>query len=366
MGKPPSAFEVSPARVRVKRGPRADGRWYWRADRPDGHGGRIDVWTGWGTKEEAAEAIRAKLGEVEPEPEAVEEIVTVGDLLDCWLGAIRLERTDERDRTRMAIEGAVLRLVASDLRRARVQTVARAELVEHVNAALGDGYGGATIARDLKYLRQAWRWGQELIPPQVPLRRLPSVRIEAKPVYTRFTPEASEVGGLLERVPPAVRRAVVLLAATGARIGEVLGLTWDRVGLDGSWLIVDGKTGERRVEVHPVIADELRRWGRGEPGELVVGVSGNTVRKHLARRSEQLKLGRVSPNSLRRHVVDALYEAAGADPKAAGSQVGHSAQTALTNYRQVRSKQRRAVVESAELGVVVAFERPGDRSEEVG
>lgn len=363
MPRRPAAFEVAPARVRVRRGPNERGQWYWRADRPDGRGGRIDVWLGWGTKDEAASAVRAKLDEIEPEPEV--EIVTVGDLLDCWLGSIRLEREDERDRTRLAIEGAVARLLEGPLPHCRVATVARAELAAHVSVSRAAGRAGSTIERDLKYLRQAWRWGQELIPPQVPLRRLPTVRIEVEPVYTRYTPTAEEVAALLDGVSPGVRRALVVIGATGCRISEALTLTWDRVRLDGSGLLVDGKTGERWVEVHSVVAAEIRRWGRGEPGELVAGVSAGSVRKGLVRRSGELVIGRCSPNSLRRHVVDALYESAGADPAAAGTQLGHSEQTALSHYRTVRPARRRQVVESAELGVVLAF-RGDDADEEVG
>lgn len=349
----PSPFEVSPARVRIKRGPREDGRWYWRADRPDGHGGRIDVWQGWGTKEEAADEVRRRLDDAPPEPEV--DIVTVGDLLDCWLGAIRQERREPKDRTRLAIEGAVLRLLGSELKHARIDRVARAELVAHVLASESDDYAGATIARDLKYLRQAWKWGQELIPPQVPLRRLPSVRVSAERVYTSYTPTAQEVVGLLQGVSPGVRRGLILIAATGCRIGEATSLTWDRVRLDCSAVLVHGKTGERWVEVHSVVAGELRRWERGGPGARVVGVSGQSIREGLAKRSASLGIGRCSPNSLRRHVVDALYESADADPKAAGSQLGHSEQTALTHYRQVRADRRRQVVESAHLGVILAF-----------
>jgi integrase len=97
----------------------------------------------------------------------------------------------------------------------------------------------------------------------------------------------------------------------------------------------------------------------------VVGVSQNRVRLALARRSEELGIGRCSPNSLRRHVVDALYESAGADPKAAGAQLGHSEQTAITHYRQVSEDRKREVVEGSALGVVLAF--PSTRKlEEVG
>lgn len=367
MPKRPAAFEVSPARVRVKRGPDKTGRWYWRADRPDGRGGRIDVWTGWGTKAEAAEAVRAALADPEA-ADAAAEIETIGDLLDCWLASVRRERRDAADRTRIAIETAIGRLLRHGLRDAPIQGFGREALIDYVNARRDDGSAGSTIQRDLKYLRQAWRWGQELDPPEVPLRRLPSIplqRQDRKPAYTRYTPTAADVAGLLQGVPDRPRRALILMAATGCRIGEALGLTWGSVALDARRLVVDGKTGERVLDVPDVVAAEIRTWERGRPEEPVVGVSSNTIRKHLARRSRELGIGRCSPNSLRRHVVDALYLAAAADPKAAAVQLGHSEATAFEHYRTVRDEQRRRVVESAELGVAIDLaQRLAQRSQE--
>jgi integrase len=347
--------------VRVRRGPDRDGRWYWRADRPDGRGGRVDVWLGWGTKEEAADAVRAKLSEA-PAPDAGPEIDRVGDLLDCWLASVQAT-IREGTRTRLAIEGAVKRLVEHGPADHPARSLGREGLALYAFAAEAAGYSSGTIARDLKYLRQAWRWAQELDPPQVPLRRLPSFRVKVTPTTTRYTPSAREVAQLLVGVSPPVRRGLILLAATGCRIGEIDSLTWDRVALDGATLDVDGKTGPRRVIVPGPVAAEIRRWERGTG--RVVGVSQNRVRLALARRSEELGIGRCSPNSLRRHVVDALYESAGADPKAAGAQLGHSEQTAITHYRQVSEDRKREVVEGSALGVVLAF--PSTRKlEEVG
>jgi integrase len=362
MAKRPDAFEVSPARVRVKRGPDAEGRWYWRADRPDGRGGRVDVWTGWATKAEAAAAVRANL-DARPEQRGA-EIETVGDLLDCWLGSVRVERPDAADRTRLAIESAVVRLLAYGLADLHLRALNREAMAAHVRASRDAKRAGGTVQRDLTYLRQAWRWGQELDPAPVPLRALPRVRVDTAPVYTRYTPTADEVRGLLDGVAPRFRPGLILLAATGCRIGEVMSLTWGRVTLDCRSLLVDGKTGERRVEVHSVVAAEIARWPRGAADDRVVTVSDQAIREALVRRSTAMGIGRCSPNSLRRHVVDALYESAQGDPKAAGSQLGHSPLTAITHYRTVREAKRRAVVEGADLGVVLVF--PVQRDEEAG
>lgn len=56
----------------------------------------------------------------------------------------------------------------------------------------------------------------------------------------------------MDGVSEHVRRALVLLASTGCRVSEILNLTWAQVPLGGDRLRVDGKTGERWVELHPM------------------------------------------------------------------------------------------------------------------
>jgi len=356
MARRPSGFQVDHARVDVLRGPRDDGRWYWRARVADGAGKRPIVWSGWATRDEAGAAVRVALDETAP---AHEELRTVRDLLECWVAA-QQSRRDVSDLTRKTCQVAGNRLVSHGLAEVRLDTLDRRAIERHRDEALRAGESGATVTRDLKYLRQAWTWAVEsgLIPNRV----LPRVRIErVRPVYSRFTPDTDQVAQLLDGVSERVRRALVLLASTGCRVSEILLLTWARVPLDASRLRVDGKTGERWVELHPAVSAELRTWERAAPTQRVIGISSNTVRKALARRSAELGLPKVSPNGLRRHVVDALYRTGRID--AAASQLGHSAATALSVYRQVTERDRRAAVESADLGAVVRLERSQGRSQ---
>lgn len=148
-----------------------DGRWRWRADRADGEGGRIHVWHGWATRDEAGEIVRGLLAESTPQPAG--EIETVRDLLECWIGAVRARR-DVSPRTRLSCEGAARRLLEHGLGTARVEILGRREIERHRDAALGDGAGGATVARDLKYLRQAHRWAMEA--GEIPARLLSTRR----------------------------------------------------------------------------------------------------------------------------------------------------------------------------------------------
>lgn len=245
-------------RLRVHRGPRADGRWYWRADTAQGKR-RATVWSGWGTPDEAEAATMAALRADGAAPRhEVEQVRSVLDLLDCWV-ASQEERRDVSPMTSRNSRAAAARL-AGVIGGVRVAEVDR-RVVERYRDRSGDS--GATIARDLKYLRQAWRWGREV---GAVVGELPSVRVQRRePVRTRYTPTRPEVAALLERVTArsaAGRRGLVLLAATGARPGELVRLRWSEVAGDCSWLEVTGKTGARRVDLHPGIAAELRAWTR--------------------------------------------------------------------------------------------------------
>ena len=344
MPRRPKPFAVNRVRVHAIRYRASDGRWYWRATAADGRGGRVDVWMGWATRDEAGEAVLATLtGRDNPEGPG-----TVERLLECWTGA-REERRDLRPRTIQSAEEAARRLVTYGLADVAVERVDRRALEGHRDRALAAGVAPATVQRDLKHLRTAWRWAMEI--EGGPSRMLPRVRVHrVTPVRSRYTPTADEVGLLLEGVTPAVYRGLVLLAATGARVGEIVGLTWSGVPLDCTRIHVEGKTGPRWVTLPAAVGAEIRSWERGAPDERVVGVTSQRIGVVLAERSAELGLPRVTPTAIRRHVVDALYRTGRID--AAGAQLGHSPQTALTHYRRVTEEDRAAAVAAADLGVV--------------
>ncbi len=340
--KRPTPFAVGRVRVRVHSGPREDGRWRWRADRQAGPT-REHVWLGWGTRDEAEAAVIQVLAQVGDPQADLQAVSTVHDLLDCWVRS-QEDRSDVSAFTRSACRLAAARLsgVIGDVRVDRVDR----RVLERYRDRSGDA--GATVARGLKYLRQAWRWGREL--GVVPAVDLPSVRVARQdPVRTRYTPTRAEVASILGRVSPLVRMALVLLSTTGARVSEITTLRWRTVTPDCGSIRVDGKTGPRDVALHPSVSRELARWGEGRRRDdaLVVEVSPQQIGRVLAQHSPAH--GRISPNGLRRHVVDVLYGSAG--PDVAAQQLGHSAHTAMAIYRQVTEGDRRKAVVRAGLGV---------------
>lgn len=394
--KKPANVEVHPVHARVIRGPRADGCWYWQARICKGEkGGARVICSVWKLKDEIGPyliALIAEKGLDKPaEDESPAEIRTVQDLLEAWLGS----RTDAKDlsaATQRAAKASAARLVGpkearTPLAPVLVTALDRSHLERYRDTTTG---AESTIARDLKTLRSAWKWGRDL--GHAPNHGLPSLARagktkKPKPVYTRFTPSEAEVAAILARLAHRkwVQKAVLLLYATGARIGEVATLQWGAIApysrahvlRDGrrlvdldddervNWeardcasIVVDGKTGPREIPLHPAVQAQVQSWRPkdADTTALIFGVSSNSVTTRvqaaLADTAEALKMPRLSPNGLRRAAERALYRTREID--IAASLMGHSPETAMSIYRQVTDGERHRVVRAAGLGIPTA------------
>lgn len=170
--------------------------------------------------------------------------------------------------------------------------------------------------------------------------------------------EVARVVACLRR--PWAALVVRVLAATGARIGEVAGLRWRDVDLVEQVLHIpaEGKTGARDVPLGRwVVADLRRAQGEAGPDDLVFGASARTIRGHLpgllAAACEEAGVAHFSPHCLRRAAVDA-YARARVDPASAAASLGHSIDTMLRLYREVGLDDQRAAVELVRLGEIPA------------
>ncbi len=359
----PRPFAVGKVRVRVHSGPRKDGRYRWRADKQDGET-RIHIWSGWGSEEEATQEVIEQLAKRGERWTTVEDIKTVYDLLDVWVADV--QGADRSAYTSTARKGCAERVGKSELGGVLLTRVDQGAVDRYRRST---AYSRATIARDLKALRAAWVWGQGR--DLVPLRPLPSTRVEVKPsdrVYSRYTPSVLEVAAVHEHLAsrlPWAARAVRLLWATGCRPGEIARLTWQETDLamwsDGraeGVLTVNGKTGERRVPLHPDVVSEMRGWPRAR--NTVVGASPNTViarlHVHITNACKALGQPRWSPYGLRRAAVQQLYRS-GVEPSTAAAMLGHSPATAMQHYRQVVETDMAEAVLRSGLG---ALPKAGD------
>lgn len=350
----PHPFAVGPVKARIVRGPRADGRWYWRAGIYR-DGTERTVWTGWALPEEAVRLLAAKVAEDRLDvPEVEDKAETIGDLMEYFIGRQEL-RADLSPETLTAQRNASKRLKRG-MGPARIDRLDLAALERFRDVRLRAGSAPGTIALDFQVLRAAWAYGREvgLIPDQV----LPRVRLLAPSRAPKRTPSPAEISRVLPHLIGIYKLAVLLLASTGCRRGEVCQLTWAELDLDAAELhLAQGKTGARSIPLAAPVVAALRAHRAEHPkegDECIWPVSPTTMRNKVwARLQEACKAADVapfSPHALRRAAVGALYRS-GADPSVAASVAGHSPAMALKHYREVTDADRRAAVQAARLGL---------------
>ena len=361
-----------PIRTRGARGP-DDGRWYWQARVFKQRGKSGDtVWTGWGTAGEVVQAIAALVGEQgpapvpsSPPPSTAAQIVTVTDLVETWIP--KVQRQAEAG-TLAASTATSYRISARRLKGGfgdlPIERVTKARMEEYRDKRRGAGAAASTVDLDLRVLRAAWRWAQD--DEHLPPREIPRLRVKGPRVNNRRTPSRGEIGAVLSHLDGWAALAVRLLAATGARVGEVAALRWPDVRWASKVLRLDGKTGERLVPLDEPTLDALREWhardASGDP--TIFGVAPSTVVTGLQMHAlptacEAAGIERFTPHGLRRAAVDRLARR-GVDVGSAAAMLGHTPEVMLREYRRATLSDLRAAVEAADLstfptGEIVPF-----------
>ncbi len=255
------------------------------ASRDPGTGRRRQVWKGgFTTKREAQQALREALTRVDHGTFVAQQRTTVGDYLDQWLETVR---PNVRATTHGGYERNVAKL-KDGLGHVRL-TELRPVMIERLYAelAISGGRGGKPLSAKSvanvhlclgKALADAERLGMLSTNPvrrvRPPRWQSPEMRVWSAE-QTRAFLDASAVHRL--------HAAFVLLATTGMRRGEVVGLRWDDVDLDGARLQVRQSitTAGNRIVID---APKTRRSRRS------VALDDDTVaalRSHRRRQAEE-------------------------------------------------------------------------------
>lgn len=368
--KRPAPVRAADVRARVERGPREDGRWYWRCWRRE-DGETIALGAGWWHPHEAERA----LVQVAASPQAARArpmAATVTELLEYWIGAQEV-RPDLSPRT-VHVRKAAARHVRAGLgevlltavdrlaleryrdRRLRVPVTVRRRARGQDGEALGweEVPTGRTSAPrsvhfELLVLRMAWRWGREV---GLVTGELPAVTVRVRGhVRGRYTPTPTETAAVMRELDGWARLALLLYAGTGARLDEVASLTWGAVDWTAETLTVHGKMGSRVVPVEPPVLRALRDAGPGDPAARILSCAHSTARAIYDRLEVACRAAgvpRFAPGGLRRAAVVALYRTG--DPSIAGAIIGHSPTVAMRHYREVSGDEKAKAMRSARLG----------------
>lgn len=344
--KRPKPASVGPVQVSVVRGPRDDGRWYWRG-RVSEAGKQRTVWTGWAT---SAEAVRACAGVVSGAPGTPGDTTadTVREVLGYWR-ASQEGSTALSPHTISAIRGRTPHLTRL-MGHIGVDRVTRATLETYRDARIREGAAPRTVGLEFGYLRQAWRWAYEARLHDE--RPLPSVRIVPRDVRSRYTPTRVELARVLAQLDGWARLATLLYASTGARLREVAALRWGAVDLEAGVARLSGKTGPRPVPLPRPIVEALRPLV-GDPDDFVLGREVSTVTsgygRALTKACAAAEVPRFSPHGLRRHVTD-LILGAGVSIEIEAKMLGHSPQVSRRRYLGLKEDEHRVAARMARLG----------------
>lgn len=217
---------------------------------------------------------------------------------------------------------------------------------------------------ELRVIGTLFRWARDerLIPPTATLR-LPRIRIDPlRFEHNHVTPTPSEAARAIAAMPhDDWKVATLLIARTGARVGEVVSLRsrdLDEPGRRIAFGATDGssKTGMRWFPLDAASLHDLRgRGGRGN-GPLFDfegrGDPREALRHRLMRACERAGVTWFTPHGLRRMVVGRLLRAR-IDPGAAATLTGHSVHIMLAYYQVVTDEDRREATERANLGMLV-------------
>ena len=274
-----------------------NGRWSFIVDLPEVNGKRRQLRRrGFPTKKAAQAQMTALLADKNRGVVVAPNRVAFGEyLLEVWLPA---RRSSLRPSTAAAYEGTIHNYVLADLGRTRLQAVDGAALNRlyhrlltegrtESRRGLGPGLSPKTVRNVhgvlTRALKDAVRWGHvqrnacDTADP--PRGRVPEMRVWTGDDLRRFV-----------KATASHRWAAVwiLMASTGMRRGEVLGLRWTDIDLKGATVTIRstriryGKTtatstpktarGNRTIAAGPATLAALKGWKRAQTAErLMVG-----------------------------------------------------------------------------------------------
>jgi integrase len=188
-----------------------------------------------------------------------------------------------------------------------------------------EGAAAGTARTELQALRAALRWRYGEKAPAVPLPQ------KAEPRERWLTRDESDrLLAHCER--PHIRLAIMLGLHTGARIGAILGLTWERVDLARG--LIDfrepGATRTRKrkvaVPINEVLAPELAKARERATSAYVVEFAGKRVariKNGIAATARRAKVAGVTPHVFR-HTAATWMAQAGVPLWQIAGMLGHS------------------------------------------
>ncbi len=280
---------------------------------------------------------------------------TLGDYLQEWLNQVKSSVSERTHETYAYHVRKLLPVVG----RLQMYGLSAFELQKGLSGLEGSSRTVKGVYGTLKTaLRQAVAWGLLQSDPTAGLKT-PRVARQERPVLTQ-----EELRRLLEAAKLYKYYLVIrLLALTGARLGEVLGLRWQDLDLEKKTMTIkraaDGKhrrekadtktySSKRTIKLDDETASLLAVYRKGrkvvsiKTGELVFSCNGRIIREDAVRRTLRYALKKAGLPHMRvhdlRHTAGSLLLDAGYSFPTVAAFLGHSspATTAAVYAHAVR------------------------------
>lgn len=212
-----------------------------------------------------------------------------------------------------------------------------------------------TVNSAMSHIRQIFKFGvaNELVEPSV-LQKLQAVsallhgRTEAHDNPPRTSVQDSAIEAVKGLVGDLVRDLIDLQRLTGARCGELLGLTTRAINRTGEvWAAVlgDHKTSHhgqsRTLHFGPQSQLILTRHLKADPNALMFNITRNGYRRAVTRACEVAKIDRWVPHQLRHTAAEAVRQQFGLEH--CQSVLGHSKADMTEHYAKAGSEKAREV-----------------------
>ena len=237
------------------------------------------------------------------------------------------------------------------------------DLSGYVAERAAHGLTQRTLRLELRVASAAYNWGsrRRILPANAGMYT-PRIRMNPAIFYcNRRTPSAAEAAAAVDAMAPGDwKLAVLLMARTGARVGEIVSLRRCDIDVRGGRLALGTVPGARKTGLRwfPLDEDSLRLLTpRAEASEDRLLDLGNSrapiqnIQRRLRAACTAAGVPQFSPQGLRRMVVTRLLRA-GVDPGTAAALTGHSVQVMLRHYQQVTDDDRRRAADRAKLGIL--------------
>jgi len=261
--------------------------------------------------------------------------------------------------------------------RMRIDEIALPHVREFVKALLAKNLAPASVLKSVALVKEMFKhavqWGYLDANPAQYVER-PRVEIGETQVLT-----PPEIRRLLDAAEEPVRTMLLCAVLTGMRRGELLGLKWEDIDLEGNRIQVrralwrgkfvtpKSRRSRRAIDLAPTLKAALARLPSRFKGELVfTSPTGEAIdpdnfsHRDWVRALRRSQLRRIRFHDLR-HTYASLLIAQGAHPKYIQAQLGHaSIQTTLDRYGHLMPEMHAAEARKLDRLVFGTLAGPGE------